>query len=232
MGLCYGNVVPRRGELHVDGLGSCRWIGHFDGMGATGETARWRRLAPRLILLPRRGCCERCSRFFGCSRFRSSTETRFGPLMANRITVRSVTASVRNADGGIDNCARDTMPVEVLAAAAPWWTFRRSPDRRRYSGLFWSSTQHGYVIYGSRHELAVLLSADFDGAASPIVATPFICEPGVDGVIRRHVPDHLPMTDTGPVVDMKPRPLWTARGCGPPSARHMKWCVGVGGASR
>jgi hypothetical protein len=43
-------------------------------------------------------------------------------------------------------------------------------------------------------------------SVSGIVAQPFLLRAEVDGVIRRHVPDYLLMTDAGPVVvDVKPR---------------------------
>jgi hypothetical protein len=130
-----------------------------------------------------------------------------GRLVANEITVRSVTASVRGADGtAVEDCVWDTVPVEVLTAAAPWRTFRWYLGQRHYSGAFWSSTQRDHVIYESRLELAVLLSADFDASVSAIVAQPFLLRAEVGGVTRRHVPDYLLMTDAGPVVvDVKPR---------------------------
>jgi len=55
-----------------------------------------------------------------------------------------------------------TSGVDLVASALPWRTFRWHMGQRHYSGSFWSSTQRDHVIYESRLELAVLLSADFD----------------------------------------------------------------------
>lgn len=127
--------------------------------------------------------------------------------MASEFIARSVTASVRAADGiAVEEREWDTLPAEVLAAAAPWRTFRWYLGQRHYSGVFWSSTQRDHVIYESRLELAVLLAADFDVSVSAIAAQPFLLRAEVGGVTRRHVPDYLLITDTGPVVvDVKPR---------------------------
>ncbi|MGC5397233.1 hypothetical protein ACPXCP_15970 [Streptomyces sp. DT20] len=39
-----------------------------------------------------------------------------------------------------------------------------------------------------------------------IVAQPFLLKAGVDGKVRKHIPDYLLLTDDGPVVvDVKPR---------------------------
>jgi hypothetical protein len=119
---------------------------------------------------------------------------------------RLVTASVRTLNGDvIEDRTWENIPVDVLAAAAPWRTFRWHMGQRHYSGVFWSSTQRDHVIYESRLELAVLLSADFDPSVVGIVAQPFLLRTLVGGVIRRHVPDYLLLTDAGPVVvDVKP----------------------------
>lgn len=61
------------------------------------------------------------------------------------------------------------------------------------------------MIYESRLELARLLLADFDRSASRIVAQPFLMTAQVEGTERRHIPDFLLMTESGPlVVDVKP----------------------------
>lgn len=118
---------------------------------------------------------------------------------------RSVTVSVRDAVGRVVDRPWGDVPVDVLALAAPWRTFRWYLGQRHYSGAFWSSTQRDHVIYESRLELAVLLSADFDPAVVGIVAQPFLLRAEVGGVTRRHVPDYLLLTDAGPVVvDVKP----------------------------
>ncbi len=62
------------------------------------------------------------------------------------------------------------------------------------------------MIYESRLELARLLFADFDVSVHRILAQPFLVTVEIDGVVRRHVPDFLLLTQTGPlVVDVKPR---------------------------
>ena len=63
-----------------------------------------------------------------------------------------------------------------------------------------------HVIYESRLELSRLLMADFDRSVSFIVAQPFLIRGKDRGVVRRHIPDYLLLTDEDPVlVDVKPR---------------------------
>jgi hypothetical protein len=63
-----------------------------------------------------------------------------------------------------------------------------------------------HVIYESRLELARLLYADFDPNVTSISAQPFLLTAQVAGKVRRHVPDFLLVTSSGPVVvDVKPR---------------------------
>jgi hypothetical protein len=103
------------------------------------------------------------------------------------------------------DCLFDDAPVEKLLASGPWRTFRWHRAQRHYSGSFWSATEGSLVIYESRLELAWLLDADFDRSVSRIVAQPFLMTAQVDGVVRRHIPDFLLLTDSGPlVVDVKP----------------------------
>lgn len=95
--------------------------------------------------------------------------------------------------------------IDELAAAAPWRNFRWHRGQRHYSGTYWSSTLAGHVIYESRLELARLLFADFDARVQHIVAQPFLLRTSVDCKPRKHIPDYLLITDTGPVVvDVKP----------------------------
>jgi hypothetical protein len=62
------------------------------------------------------------------------------------------------------------------------------------------------VIYESRLELARLLFADFDRSVQRILAQPFLLCFEVAGAQRKHVPDYLLLTSSGPlVVDVK---LW------------------------
>ena len=66
----------------------------------------------------------------------------------------------------------------------------------------------GHVIYESRLELARLLFADFDTSVKRIIAQPFLLSAQVEAAVRRHVPDFLLLSDTGPtIVDVKPRLL-------------------------
>lgn len=110
---------------------------------------------------------------------------------------------------GEDLCERTVewhaAAMEDLRAAAPWRTFRWYRGQKHYSGWYWSSTTRDLVIYESRLELANLMLADFDDQVRGIVAQPFLLAAEVDGVVRRHVPDFLLDTDSGPVVvDVKP----------------------------
>jgi hypothetical protein len=94
----------------------------------------------------------------------------------------------------------------ALAGAAPWRRFRWVTGQKHYSGTYWSTTEHGHVIYESRLELARLLYADFDPRVNRIVAQPFLLRTEVGGQVRRHIPDFLLITDTGAVVvDVKPQ---------------------------
>jgi hypothetical protein len=95
--------------------------------------------------------------------------------------------------------------IDEFAAAAPWRTFRWHHGQKHYSGTYWSSTVGGHLIYESRLELARLLFADFDASVRHIVAQPFLLRTSVDRKPRKHIPDYLLITDTGPVVvDVKP----------------------------
>jgi hypothetical protein len=54
--------------------------------------------------------------------------------------------------------------------------------------------------------VGALLFADFDAAVRHIVAQLFLLKAEVAGALRKHVPDYLLATDTGPLVaDVKPR---------------------------
>jgi len=95
--------------------------------------------------------------------------------------------------------------IGELEDAAAWRTFRWCHGQRHYSGTYWSSTVGGHIIYESRLELAHLLFSDFDMGVRQIVAQPFLLRASVDGKLRKHIPDYLLITDTGPVVvDVKP----------------------------
>ena len=95
--------------------------------------------------------------------------------------------------------------IDELANAAPWRTFRWSRGQKHCSGTYWSSTVNGQVIYEWRLESARLLFADFEMSVRQIVAQPFLLKVSVDRKPRKHIPDYLLITDTGPVVvDVKP----------------------------
>jgi hypothetical protein len=76
----------------------------------------------------------------------------------------------------------DDVSPEALFKAAPWRTFRWYLGQRHHSGMWWSSTDRGHVIYESRLDLANLVLADFDPAVHHIVAQPFMLRP----VTARH----------------------------------------------
>lgn len=121
---------------------------------------------------------------------------------------KASTASVsyRRADD-LSEVAREwtAAGIDELAGAAPWRTFRWYRGQKHYSGTYWSSTLGSHIIYESRLELARLLFADFDTGVRRIVAQPFLLRASVDRKPRKHIPDYLLVTDTGPVVvDVKP----------------------------
>lgn len=99
-----------------------------------------------------------------------------------------------------------SVDLDDLRLASPWRTFRWHKGQKHYSGAFWSVTEGDFVIYESRLELARLLFADFDASVHHIVAQPFLLQAEVAGEVRKHIPDYLLFTSTGPlVVDVKPR---------------------------
>jgi hypothetical protein len=139
-------------------------------------------------------------------RRRNSVAALVTPFMAGRVTAGSAIVSVRRADQMVEDHLWGSVGVDLLAAAAPWRTFRWYQGQKHFSGTFWSSTQRDHVIYESRLELAVLLLADFDPPVRGILAQPFLLRTEAGGVTRKHIPDYLLLTDTGPeVVDVKPR---------------------------
>ena len=113
---------------------------------------------------------------------------------------------MRRADQEVGVYPWVSVPAGVLAAAAPWRVFRWYQGQQHYSGTYWSCTQRDHVIHESRLELAVLLLADFDRSVRGILAQPFLVRAEVGGASRRHIPDYLLLTGSGPVVvDVKPR---------------------------
>jgi hypothetical protein len=121
---------------------------------------------------------------------------------------KASTASVsyRRADD-LSEVAREWIGagIDELASAAPWRTFRWYRGQKHYSGTYWSSTVGSHLIYESRLELARLLFADFDAGVRHIIAQPFLLRASIDRKPRKHIPDYLLITNTGPVVvDVKP----------------------------
>jgi len=128
-------------------------------------------------------------------------------LAGARAAPELVRVSVREEDGSSkDGLEWSRVSAERLTSAAPWRTFRWHHGQQHFPGFYWSATMSGHVIYESRLELARLLYADFDPAVKSVAAQPFLLTAQVGGQERRHVPDFLLMTGTGPVVvDVKPR---------------------------
>lgn len=99
----------------------------------------------------------------------------------------------------------DEVDADVLVSAWPWRTFRWSKGQKHYSGTYWSATECDHVVYESRLELTRLLFADFDPSVHRISAQPFLLSTNFNSAVRKHIPDYLLLTDTGPiVVDVKP----------------------------
>lgn len=92
--------------------------------------------------------------------------------------------------------------MEALITASPWREFRWRRGQQHYSGIYWSATTGGHVVYESRLELSRLILADFDAGTVAIAAQPFLLEQ--EG--RRHIPDFLLVDAAGlvTVVNVKP----------------------------
>lgn len=129
--------------------------------------------------------------------------------MTGGVRPQSVNVTFRSSDDGSEfSVPWDLATSDLLSSAAPWRIFRWHYGQQHFSGTYWSSTNHGHVVYESRLELSRLLFADFDGSVRRILAQPFLMTAEVDGDIRRHVPDYLLLSSAGPiVVDVKPRSL-------------------------
>jgi hypothetical protein len=126
--------------------------------------------------------------------------------VADDIGIESAIVSFRRlVDGAEEVRPWSRADVESLGTASPWRTFRWYKGQKHYSGAFWTATNRDHVIYESRLELARLLFADFDLSVQRIVAQPFLLKARVSGALRKHIPDYLLLTDSGPlVVDVKP----------------------------
>ncbi|WP_232330302.1 TnsA-like heteromeric transposase endonuclease subunit [Nocardia fusca] len=127
------------------------------------------------------------------------------PRSRRFVGVDAVEVAFRRADGSEQVQPLEAVRAEVLGGAAPWRSFRWYHGQRRYSGSYRSATESGHVVYESRLELARLLFADFDCSVQRIVAQPFRLRVEIGGRGRRHIPDFLLHTGSGPVVaDVKP----------------------------
>jgi hypothetical protein len=126
-------------------------------------------------------------------------------VTAGEADLTSVAVLIRSADNAVKEIPWAAVNMEALGRAAPWRIFHWHGGQQHYSGAYWASTEARHVIYESRLELARLLLADFDKSVVHIVAQPFLLTATVDDVARRHVPDFLLLTESGPVVvDVKP----------------------------
>jgi hypothetical protein len=130
-----------------------------------------------------------------------------GPVPHVSQDVDAVTVEFRQSRGGpVVTALMADASLGDIGTAYPWRTFRWYMGQKHYSGWYWSTTDQCSVIYESRLELCRLLYADFDLAVRHIVAQPFLLKSAVKGVVRRHVPDFLLITEAGPlVVDVKPK---------------------------
>jgi len=115
--------------------------------------------------------------------------------------------TLRDEDGEPFEVVPGSLTQSVLLKTLPWRTFRWYRGQQHYSGSYWSATESEHVIYESRLELGRLLMADFDPDVQAIRAQPFMMRAIVGETVRRHVPDFLLITKSGPplVVDVKPR---------------------------
>jgi hypothetical protein len=120
--------------------------------------------------------------------------------LESAVDLSTAAIAYRPAAGEERSVAAEKVSPAVLFHAAPWRTFRWYFGQRHYSGTYWSATQRDHVIYESRLELANLLLADFDPAVGHVVAQPFLMRAEVDGQARKHIPDYLWDSDSGPVL--------------------------------
>jgi hypothetical protein len=141
--------------------------------------------------------------------------------VADVVVVEPETAVVLfRCPGEVAERARQWCAVDAadLSSALPWRTFLWYKGQNHHSGAWWTATEQDLVIYESRLELARLLYADFDISVHHMVAQPFLLSATVIGVGRKHIPDYLLFTHTGPVVvDVKP-----ARRAAKPEMRHSR----------
>jgi hypothetical protein len=105
------------------------------------------------------------------------------------------TVSFRTECGVAEDESWTVVDSDVLSKTVPWRTFRWYKGQRHYSGVYWSATMRGHVIYESRLELARLIFADFDRSVHCILAQPFMLKAKAGGKIRKHIPDYFLATE-------------------------------------
>lgn len=93
-----------------------------------------------------------------------------------------------------------TVTEQLLETARLIREFRNHHGQRHLAGFYWAVTERGQVGYESRLEFSRLLFADFDPRVRRIVSQPFMLRDRVDGKVRKHIPDFLLLTSSGPVV--------------------------------
>lgn len=64
------------------------------------------------------------------------------------------TVSFRTEVGVAEDESWTVLDGAQLSNAVPWRTFRWYKGQGHYSGLYWSATMRGHVVYESRLELA------------------------------------------------------------------------------
>jgi hypothetical protein len=108
--------------------------------------------------------------------------------------------------GLVEEISACRMSAAMSRGSDPWRTFKSRQGQAHYPGAYWSAVTGGHLIYESRLELAFLLFADRDPGVQAIYSQPFQLLAGVDGKVRRHVPDFLVAGGGGAltVVDVKP----------------------------
>ncbi len=73
--------------------------------------------------------------------------------MAAGLSAASITVSLRGPNGDqVENREWSASSIDLIAAAAPWRTFRWYRGQRHYSGTYWSAAMRDRVIYESRLE--------------------------------------------------------------------------------
>jgi TnsA endonuclease N terminal len=139
----------------------------------------------------------------------------------SRDSAESAEVSLRGGDGTVRVLPLSLLRLVDLAGCAPWRVFRQRKGQAHLSGVYWSATMVGEVVYESRLELARLLLADFDPQVVAIYAQPLLLTAKIAGRPRRHVPDFLLGMRDGTVLVVNVKP--TDRLADPKVAAALKW---------